>query len=449
MSRHYRRVQRYTVDAMALFSRRFLQRVLNESRAYLSVKQRQDFCKLLNTVRDDYLATEWEMAILDSLWGLGSFQYEPQLEGTSHPDILFTGENSLTFLADVKSVSDRGIHQQNPFEKLQEEFFRHQKKYRVLHGGFDVRVNSHSNNYYRGSGKKPRLKLPKVADFPTKIFNADFQNFMMRVRNNADAVRQLHVEDEETSVHFSYSPSRYRLGGSSHPAFDLTAVIDQNPIYNALCAKADQLRKSGYHGLKGIFLCDAGCWGLHQPTSNWQFYGADEVVRHFLYQNQSISFVLVLIVEDKSNAFGRTSRPVITPSLHVNGSAIHQKAAIEQIAGCLMSRLPTPEETPKNAMLQLKRKDGMSGRHMGTLERGRCIEMSARMLLEILAGELSVRDFEQNHRMDAAQNPFRIMLRQGRLVEEITVEPHPEADDDRVTIRFGNSDPAIAPFRCD
>jgi hypothetical protein len=62
---------------MALFSRRFLQRTLDESSPYLSVKQRQDFRKLLNTVRDDYLATEWKIAILHVLNEHGSLQHEP------------------------------------------------------------------------------------------------------------------------------------------------------------------------------------------------------------------------------------------------------------------------------------------------------------------------------------------------------------------------------------
>jgi hypothetical protein len=430
---------------MALFSRRFLQSTLDESSPYLSVTQRQDFCKLLNTVRDDYLATEWEMAILRVLNERGSLQYEPDFPGTSRPDVLFTTDDGLSFVADITSVSDKGLHQQNPYDALQEEFFKRQRKLGILNGGFDVRVDSYADNIYRGSGKKPRLKLPKRADLPTKIFNADFQSFIMGVRNHPNEVRQLHIEDAETSVHFSYGPSRQGYGGGSHPSFDLTAVIDKNPIYNALSSKADQLRKSGYDGTKGIFLCDGGCWSLHQRSSNWQFYARDEVVRYFLRQNQSVSFVVALIVEEEQTALVHT----VSPNVYLNNSAVHLKEQIERLAGSLVSRLPRPEQSPRNAMLHLKRKDGMTGRHLGTLTQGRGIEMSARMLLEILAGQLSTRDFEQNYRMEGAQNPFRRMLEQGRLIEGITVEPHPEADDDRVTIRFGKPDSAIAPFRCD
>jgi hypothetical protein len=433
---------------MALFTRRFLQQTLDESKSYLSVKQRQDFCNLLNTVRDNYLSTEWELAVLHVLNGLGSLRYEPAFPGTSHPDVLFATDDDMSFAADITSVSDRGLHQQNPYDALQEEFFLRQRKL-GLNGGFDVRVNSHCDNVFRGSGKKPRLKLPKRADFSTKIFNADFQKFMIGVREKPEEVRQLHIEDEETSVHFSYSPSRRGFGGGSHPSFDLTTVIDKNPIYNALSSKADQLKKSEHDGLRGVILCDAGCWSLHQRSPNWQIYARDEVIRHFLRQHQSVSFVVALLVEEEQTSFVHTVKRFISTSVYLNRSAVHLKERIERLAGNLASGLPTPEQSPRNAMLHLKRKDGMTGRHLGTLERGRGIEMSARMLLEILAGELSVRDFEQNYRMDAAQNPFRNMLKRGRLIEGITVEPHPEADDDRVTIRFGNPDPAIAPFRCD
>lgn len=108
-----------------------------------------------------------------------------------------------------------------------------------------MRVDSYPDNIYRGSGKKPRLKLPKRADFPTRLFGANFQRFMIGVRDRPNEAHNLHIEDAETSVHFAYSPSRRGYGSGSHPSFDLTTVIDKNPIYNALSSKADQLRKSG------------------------------------------------------------------------------------------------------------------------------------------------------------------------------------------------------------
>lgn len=426
-----------------------MQRTLDGSLSYLSVKQREDFCNLLNTVRDGYLATEWEIAILHALNELGALHYEPDLPGMSRPDVLLVVDDGLSFVADITAVSDKGLHQENPYGALQEEFFNRQRKLGILHGGFDVRVDSYSNNGYRGSGRKPRLKLPKRAQFPTRIFNANFYSFMSAVRERPEEVHQYLIEDAETSVRFSYNPSRRGFGGGSHPSFDLTAVIDKNPIYNALSSKADQLKKSGYDGTKGIFLCDGGCWSLHQRSPNWQFYAIDEVVSHFLRQHQSLSFVVALIVEEEQIAFQHTTKRFITSKIYLNSGALHLKQRIETLATALVSKLPSPEQTPRNAMFQLKRKNGMKGRHLATLTHGGNIEMSARMLLEILAGQLSVAEFMQNYRMEESKNPFARMLEQGRVIEEVTVEPHPEADDDRVTIRFGRPDAAIAPFKCD
>jgi len=62
---------------------------------------------------------------------------------------------------------------------------------------------------------------------------------------------------------------------------------------------------------------------------------------------------------------------------------------------------------------------------------------------------MTIDDFEQNYQMQHIQNPFRIKFQQGRLIDEIAVEHQPDKDDDRVTIRFGKADSAIAPFTCD
>src|SRR5438067_2140472 len=99
---------------MALFPRRVLQRILSSSQAYLSSPQRQAFCNHLNKVSDNYLATEWELVILDAAASVGTVQYEPDIGGRRRPDFLFRSKSGFNFLADVTAVSDRGLHKQNP-----------------------------------------------------------------------------------------------------------------------------------------------------------------------------------------------------------------------------------------------------------------------------------------------------------------------------------------------
>lgn len=97
---------------MALFPRRVLQRMLDRSQKYLSLPQRQTLCNLLNKVRGDYLATEWELVVLDTASRLGNVLYEPKFTGTKRPDFLFQSEPAVSFVADITSVSDRGLHKQ-------------------------------------------------------------------------------------------------------------------------------------------------------------------------------------------------------------------------------------------------------------------------------------------------------------------------------------------------
>jgi len=190
---------------VALFSRRFLQRALTDSRSYLSREEQQAFCTDLNTFRENYLAKEWELAILHAVSALGELRYEPQLTGTRRPDILFTGKDGFSFAADVTAVSDKNIHKQNPSEALQREFWTRVRKLGANDGGFDIRIGAYRET---AQNVKPRLKLPKIADFPTKIFGKNFSRFIHETTASPNAMRQFSVEDHETSVLITYNPQR-------------------------------------------------------------------------------------------------------------------------------------------------------------------------------------------------------------------------------------------------
>jgi hypothetical protein len=83
----------------------------------------KQYANLLNTVREDYLATEWEQAVLNAASKVGSVRHEPPLG--RKPDLwLNSSKPPLEFIADVATASDRGLHERNPVDALQEEFSR-------------------------------------------------------------------------------------------------------------------------------------------------------------------------------------------------------------------------------------------------------------------------------------------------------------------------------------
>jgi hypothetical protein len=81
------------------------------------------------------------------------------------------------------------------------------------------------------------------------------------------------------------------------------------------------------------------------------------------------------------------------------------------------------------------------------------VKISARTVLELLAGRKTISEINQVHGWcaNAAQrgemlNPFERRLREGRMVTRIGVEAAEDEPDDGLTIEFGEPDPAISPF---
>ena len=68
---------------------------------------------------------------------------------------------------------------------------------------------------------------------------------------------------------------------------------------------------------------------------------------------------------------------------------------------------------------------------------GSDIRISARVLLEILAGEKGFNEFERDFGLKPGENPFKQMLESGRLISEVSIERRPDADDDVIAIKTG------------
>jgi hypothetical protein len=432
---------------MALFARRKLQRILDENALFLDPKQLVTICNLFNTVRDDYLATEWEQVILNAASKAGTVEHEPALGGVSKPDLWFkTRDQSLEFIADVTTASDRGLHKLNPVYALEGEFWRQLRKAGIFAGGFDVHVDAYPNPVYRGSNAKVRLKLPPRREFGDKIFNGAFHAFLREVKGETENLHRLDVTGPDVGVHFTYDPAKRGAGSSGHLSFTAANVIDQNPVYNALKAKGDQLKAVGHPGITGIFLCDGGCEMLRSTTGHWASFSVAEVIHHFFRQFGSVSFVATFVVRENHRSTVHDPRRWIDAKLHLNPRLKLASTALEQTVMNIHALLPQPQDSPENAMYHLRSTRGKSGRHIGELQMGGNVKMSARDLLELLAGTKTIKEFEAEYRFDRTGNPFHRMLKQGRLISNLAVEHHPEKDDDIAILEFGQPDPAVAPF---
>jgi hypothetical protein len=145
---------------MAIFPRRVVQRILNQSGQFLSAEHSGDCARRLNCDDpQDHLAAEWELFVLDAFNKLGRIGHEEDLGGSSRLDLSFYGNSTEPlFVADIRSVSDEGLHKENPVAELQRQLHRHLKKRDIKNGSFRIEVPSIDR--LPQLNKKLKLSLP-------------------------------------------------------------------------------------------------------------------------------------------------------------------------------------------------------------------------------------------------------------------------------------------------
>ena len=82
-----------------IFSRRIIQKILNENSKFLSHKHMSKHVNLLNRADEDSINFVWEVVLLNALSKLGNVVHEPDLGGTSQIDILFLYTQTLIYLS--------------------------------------------------------------------------------------------------------------------------------------------------------------------------------------------------------------------------------------------------------------------------------------------------------------------------------------------------------------
>jgi len=220
-------------------------------------------------------------------------------------------------------------------------------------------------------------------------------------------------------------------------------------LYNALKSKAVQLRRSGCEGIRGIIVCDRGS-RIFTEMSNWSTYKMDEVVGEFFRQNESVAFVGTIGIKSSYLMVGGRFQNNFEPKLFVRDSRNNWVPNLEHLFIQVISSLPAVCQTPENAVNNLKwnQSTKQTKPYMGGwMVRENEIRISARELLDLLAGRLDQKRFAQNHDIGGGNNIFSLYQSRGKMINRAAVERRPEEDDDWVILEFSADDPAVSSFR--
>lgn len=432
---------------MAIFSRRTVQRLINENASFLTKKQTKNHVEKLN---NSDLSAEWEVVLLNVFSKLGKVEHEKTFN-TKEPDIYFTSsENSNhEFVADITTVSDKGmegLNQINTFyKKLYDAIYENN-----LIGEWRYEINGNGEEVFL-KGDKPRLILPALARFDSEIFNKDFDNFIQGIKENLSQSRTYKIQNDTTDLFISYSPSKeWKMIGhyAGYNELNYENGLVRNSIYSQLESKYSQLDNTGYKGIKGIFLCDGGS-GYFVDKADLYTKNIDDIVRNFLNSHPKISFVLSIYVKIEYGYETNTKNIVAT--FHKGVNFQESEKWIFNLIESIGNFFPEPVYSANRASSSNNDCSFRGGYSFDYSSNQ--MKISARVILELISGTITQEEFCQLHDFMSSDrktlsNPFKSLMSNGKLITNISLEKgEDERDDDWLVITFGKSDPAVSPFK--
>jgi hypothetical protein len=456
---------------MAIFSRRTLQRFINENAKFIEERKLRQHINNLNNINpEQYLSYEWEVAILNIFSKVGKLTHEPVF-GKKTPDILFSSyNNDCNFIAEILTISDQYFEEQNPIEHFRKEFERVIKKNNLDICSFNVRVEG--NNGIDFLKEKKKLKLPRKEEFNDKIFKKnDFLVFLSKIKSKPESQHDCVLKDSNLDLHITYHPHKFRYHplqkgfGMSHPyyrgIFDtdidyskqgnrIVRMLKNNVVYRGLDNKCKYLKKikdsNSLEEKIGVILCDGGCDLIHN-SSNY-YCTLEKILNTCLYYNSYIDFILVV----KTKKY-MSSPPV--SSIFFSGRNCDKQISdhLYEIVNQALDNLPNPISNADNAIanLRLQKNKGFSfhgGGRFAAMFGGwySAITLSLRSLLELFAGELKQEKFFRDYHFvennesiiyrDFPENPFEKNLDKGIFIKSFTIEKFLDKDDDYITFNF-------------
>jgi len=428
---------------MFVFSRRAVQERLHALASVLDPDQGDALAVRLNTPGGDRLAAMWEVIFLHAFSQVGNLKVEQVLANGKRPDVAFTFPDgcSVGLVADITAVSDEGLDKENPIQQLYAEIAREARKAGLPPGGISYRTESRREPV--GGGDKVFLRLPSPGEFPT-FLKDHIRPFLRQAKIEGAQVAPLVIDTPKVSLSIAYDGSQFSTG--SYPSYDHATSLEANPIMNRLKGKASgQLKDIGLNALKGVIVCDADCANMRfRSTSPPQgTFSPEAIARKFLQTNTSFDFVIFATVRSERQGFVPSEVHTLEVLL-ITLAEGKKEERMKSLCLALIPHIPTPIKNITNAALRCREEgvgeNSIGGYHMSCNH----VRVSARALMDVLSGKMSVQEWESEHKWSV--NPFLMRTMEGRGIVKAELMFGGDKDDDDIEFTFGSHDAAMAPF---
>ena len=203
-----------------IFSRRALQKRLESLEAIFAADVHKHLIARIESPGRNRLAAVWEAVMLPALHSVSPLRHESPLADGSRPDFAITyvyGGTAFEIVGDITSVSDRGLHDNNPVGHFWQEIVRLARKHRLDPNHFHYDIKSRSDGEFGDA--RTVLLLP-----PRKELSAlSKQKIEPFVRGLArDSVTQASLPYSAPGIAFTLTYDQtQRFGGGGHAVYSI------------------------------------------------------------------------------------------------------------------------------------------------------------------------------------------------------------------------------------
>jgi hypothetical protein len=199
-------------------------------------------------------------------------------------------------------------------------------------------------------------------------------------------------------------------------------------------------------GWRCVVLCDGDCAAL-TDQKGLDSFSARDIATRYLSKHRSLDLVACVSIKERIDHGGGLEFSVEA----FDGPNSRAADSIRQLFRAGLARLPRPVRTAENAKYYLQQKSG-SGVLLGDYTNSSYRQsyeaeeftFSSRAVFDYIVGRIDRATFE----MLVGQHPLELLRRlldEGSLPIEVKLVRAEEKDDDAVSIKLGEPDPAVLP----
>ena len=433
---------------MPIFGRRQLQQMLDELGPWLDLGKAKDLLNRLENVKPDQsLPAEYELSISWAVSKIATLEIDrpagSQKPDIYSPDLLKGGP----VVADVAAVHDFTLSGSDTMRRACNII--NAEANRLLNGS-----SSHLHFTFREQSGYERSRTSRTKFFRRRLVRRDFQldTALSRALKdwlaNGRPSRPLSWNSRTVSVLIEWREFVHPLSNYFCTMPSLAYHVRNNPLYEALRSKSNQLSDSPDGVRRMVFLGDAGCGMLrdiHPVGVSPETFSGRQIILKFLQDCPEIDSVLVASAKrERSASASQTTR---TWNRHIFTQTRGIADGDVERLNLLMDKMLPPNLSGYSAYSWHEQgmcKADAPGNYVPTQmsigrERMR-LRISARAVQELIAGRVSPEMFR--NRIFGSNNPMSWELDAGRTISSVHFEPQGAGEDDDYLVFEFRDDPA-------